>query len=87
MIFHSHSPDMLHHRWASCRDDGHLLALYSRAPYPAGLLFLGSHGGNSQLLELSVEAASQSVMLNEALVDSLAPIHDVLMYEDPQGRL
>ena len=62
--------------------------------HSAGLLFLGSKGGNSQLLHLSIEARCpgyrgyrQCYMLDGALVDSPAAIHDVFMHEDLPGRL
>jgi hypothetical protein len=60
----------------------------------AGLVFLGSQSGNSQLLELSFryvspgsdpQALHQCTVRNEALVDSLAPTQDALVYEDPPG--
>ena len=60
----------------------------------AGLVFLGSQSGNSQLLQLSFRALSpgsdpqamhQCTVRNDALVDSLAPTQDVLVYEDPPG--
>ena len=62
----------------------------------AGLVFLGSQSGNSQLLELSFRAVSpgsdpqamhQCTVRNEALVDSLAPTQDALVYEDPPGAV
>ena len=60
----------------------------------AGLVFLGSQSGNSQLLELSFrsvvpgsdsQAMHQCTVRNEALVDSLAPTQDAIVFEDPPG--
>lgn len=57
----------------------------------AGVLFLGSQHGNSQLLELPAAVLGRGsgelecTVLDEALVDNLAPIHDVAMFEDPPG--
>lgn len=59
-----------------------------------GLVFLGSQCGDSQLLELWFRAVSpgadqqamhQCTVRNEALVDSLAPVQDALVFEDPPG--
>jgi len=79
---------LLHRRTASAAPD------LTPELWLAGLMFLGSQSGNSQLLELSFRAVSPGMdqlamhpctVRNEALVDSLAPIQDVLVFEDPPG--